>query len=87
MRKRKKKRNHNKGICPKCGDVKSLTKHHCLPRRWFKCKHICLICRSCHNDLEVVILKEETLDSKQPIQLKKYRYYKILNDFLKQDPD
>ena len=81
MRKRKKKkRNHNKGFCPKCCDYKKLTRHHILPKRWFKCKHICLICRSCHNDLETYIQNQE-----KGLQLKNYRYYEILNDFLTQD--
>ena len=77
-----KKRRHCKGKCPKCGDEKSLSRHHILPKRWFKCNEICLICRSCHNDLEFVIMTQETINSKTPVKLKKHRYYEILINFL-----
>ena len=86
----KKFRKDNKGFCPKCKKQKiSLTRHHILPKRWFHCKQICLICRKCHNDLETVILKRELEGSedKQPVILQKYLYYEILHDFLNtQDP-
>ena len=47
------------GICPKCGEMKKLTKHHVLPKRHFgngkKNPERLLICRECHDDLERLI--------------------------------
>jgi hypothetical protein len=71
--------------CPKCKRQYSKevqkTRHHTLPKRWFpnqKKPEILHICRSpCHDDLERVILAEE-----QGRQLRWFRYYEIINEFL-----
>lgn len=66
------------GICPKCLEIKHLTKHHCFPKRFFpkQPKPVCLwICRDCHSDLEREI----------PYRKKMSRdfYLKVVRDFLK----
>lgn len=44
------------GTCPKCNEVRPLTKHHVLPKTHFgHTKEIELICRECHDDLEYFI--------------------------------
>lgn len=62
--------------CPKCKEVKPLTRHHILPRRFFKVQNapIFYICRECHDELELMI----------PVQQKKERhfYFEVINLFL-----
>ena len=44
------------GICPKCNEIKILTKHHIRPKRHFgkgRRNPECIdICRECHSELE-----------------------------------
>lgn len=50
------------GLCPKCLQIKEITKHHILPKRYFKKKNdymVLHLCRECHNILEMVIKKNE----------------------------
>ncbi|WP_457635804.1 HNH endonuclease [Persephonella sp.] len=46
----------NKAVCPKCFNLRKLTKHHILPKRHFKKKEdrekIFLLCRECHDEIE-----------------------------------
>jgi len=45
-------------ICPKCGVNQMMTRHHILPKRVYgrhQNKHIFLLCRSCHDALELRI--------------------------------
>jgi len=43
--------------CPKCGCLRFMSRHHIYPRRHFgrKSNHILLLCRPCHNKLELLI--------------------------------
>jgi len=47
------------GVCPKCEEFKTLTRHHIFPRRWFgrgrRNGHYLYICRECHDELEGLI--------------------------------
>ena len=64
------------GVCPKCGLIRRLTKHHIFPKRFFGCKGpIKYICRECHDALEKLIPFY--------VVLRKKRYWEIYNDFLK----
>ncbi len=50
------------GICKKCRKETELTKHHCLPRRFFGQISVYIyICRECHNKLEALIPQEKQL--------------------------
>lgn len=52
-----------KGVCPKCNEIKQLTKHHIYPKRHFgkgrKNNKTIRICRSCHDDIERLIPFDE----------------------------
>lgn len=66
------------GECPKCKEIKPLTRHHIKPRRFFSSnnKNILLICRDCHNNLEFFIPQQQKMcDS---------FYFKIVELFLAQ---
>lgn len=71
--------------CPKCrrkfNETGEKSRHHVLPRRWFKGQktpEILLICRRpCHNMLEKVIKAAE--DGRQ---LRWFDYYLLVNKFL-----
>jgi len=48
------------GICPKCGELTNLTRHHIYPTRHYNGQYsgdrnILKLCRSCHDDLEKMI--------------------------------
>lgn len=65
------------GICPKCGELKYLTRHHIFPKRfYFKQKHppIIHICRFCHNEIERLIPVEQ--------KLPRGAYLRIVKEFL-----
>jgi len=65
------KRSH----CPKCGKFKRLTKHHCLPKRFFRGQGpILMICRKCHTVLEGWIPFKTKLTPEE--------YYYIIDRFL-----
>jgi 5-methylcytosine-specific restriction endonuclease McrA len=65
-----------RGLCPKCGETKRLTRHHIFPKRHFGAGHkfLFLLCRECHNELE--------LDIPQTKVLTKIEYYQIIIRFL-----
>ncbi len=69
------------GICPKCLEIKELSKHHVFPRRWFKRKEIILLCRECHNNIELIISQRE-----RGKVLKEYIYLEIIKSFLNKKP-
>ena len=61
-------------LCPKCGVVKKLTKHHVLPKRHFGAKgKKFFLCRKCHDELEKLIPYKK---------MKNIFYYKIIVEFL-----
>lgn len=63
--------------CLKCRQKKILTRHHILPRRFYGSPPdapILLICRSCHDDLEILI-------PQQP-KMERHQYWIILFQFL-----
>lgn len=63
------------GICPKCGELVALTKHHIIPCRFKgRKKQVLYICLECHRSLEIVIPKKEKEDD--------MFYYKIVIKFL-----
>ena len=45
--------------CAKCGTKGAkgnhLTRHHILPRRWFESELTVVLCRKCHDKLELLI--------------------------------
>lgn len=50
------------GKCPKCKEVKELTRHHIYPRRFFCGRsEVVLICRKCHDLLERKIPEKKKL--------------------------
>lgn len=65
------KSNRIVAVCPKCMQVRSLTKHHLTPKRFFHKKNnqnIIYICEECHKEIEAIIprfrklFKEEYFD-------------------------
>ena len=65
------------GLCPKCLELKELTKHHIFPRRFFKKDKrpaILHLCRSCHDKLEMRIPYKE--------KMYKSEYIAITQEFL-----
>jgi hypothetical protein len=64
-------------MCPKCKHLKLLTKHHILPKRFFK-EHpespILHLCRICHDAIERLI--------PQTTQLPTSMYVDIARNFL-----
>ena len=65
--------------CPKCHELKPMTRHHILPKRIYgrnQNKHIFLLCRRCHNALELRI----------PLgRIPRRFYFSILLTFLLED--
>lgn len=50
--------------CPACGVVKPMTRHHVMPKRFFSGKGKTeLICRDCHDKLELYIPHSEIMPS------------------------
>jgi len=48
------------GTCPKCNEVRPLTKHHVLPKTHYgHTREIEYICRACHDELEYYIVSVE----------------------------
>ena len=72
------KKKHRLGSCPKCGKVCYLSRHHIYPRRFFNTakdnKKILLICRKCHDELELSIPKHQ--------KLPRWQYIEIVKSFL-----
>ena len=65
-------------MCPKCHRNVRLTRHHILPKRFFKGSgDRILICRLCHDELELRIPQKTKLTEEE--------YYQILYKFLKED--
>lgn len=70
---------HPIGIYPKCLEIRTLTKHHCFPRRFFPKQNrpVCIwICRDCHDNIE----KKIPYHKKMP----KSFYLNVAKDFLAQ---
>ena len=66
------------GMCPKCGEVGKLTKHHILPKRFFGyTRKVFILCRGCHSDLEKLIPQET--------QKEVMFYYKVIIQFLNEE--
>ena len=68
------------GICPNCLQVKYLTKHHVLPKRFYKKQRrpiILMLCRDCHNEIEKEIPYKKKLERRQ--------YIEIAQTFLRRD--
>jgi len=71
------------GLCPKCMELKVLTKHHIFPKRYLSKRAsptYLHLCRECHNDLEYLISKRE-----RGRQLKNHVYLNIAISFLKKE--
>jgi uncharacterized protein YlaI len=68
--------------CPACMQVKVLTKHHILPKRYFRNSPIMELCRECHDALEQDILQAERVSGKQR-KLKRHEYYRVLIRFMR----
>ena len=67
------------GLCPKCLKMRSITRHHLHPKRYFKrSKAILHLCRQCHNELEYLIT-----DSEINGKMEKKHYVQIAIDFLR----
>ena len=64
------------GICAKCLEMGVLTRHHILPRQWYKKQKnapLVFLCRECHNELHKILPKK---------RLKKSAYVEITKRFL-----
>ena len=64
-----------RGLCPVCHRSKVLTRHHILPRRFFKRrnKKVVLVCRECHDEIELAI----PVKPRMPVRF----YYEVLYIF------
>lgn len=62
-------------LCPKCLEMKSLTKHHIYPKRFFHKSPTFWLCRECHDELEWKIPYKPKMD--------KGFYLETLINFLK----
>ncbi|MDA3815585.1 MAG: hypothetical protein PF549_04430 [Patescibacteria group bacterium] len=75
---RKKRR---RGICPKCFKLKRLTKHHILPKRFYKRNdHTIYLCRDCHDEIEVIL---ERLECDNSGRLKHHHYQEVIKRFIR----
>ena len=81
-KKRTRKPRVNKKVCPACLVPKVLTKHHILPKRYFKSSPILELCRECHDALERSIETNEAYSGKRK-RLRRNEYYRILIRFLR----
>lgn len=72
----------SKKTCPKCMEHKVLTRHHILPKRYFKNSPILELCRECHDALEQEILQAERITGRQK-KLKRHEYYRVLIRFMR----
>lgn len=77
--------------CEKCRTKKNITKHHVLPRFFYKGQGgICRLCAGCHEKIEKIIQTEETLHSKHKavrFNLGESIYRHILGRFLSDNSD
>jgi hypothetical protein len=71
-----------KKACPKCMQVRVLTKHHILPKRYFRGSPVIELCRQCHDALEQEILQAERVTGRQR-KLKRHEYYQVLIRFMR----
>lgn len=64
------------GICPKCKEFCQLTRHHIRPKRFYgkNTDEILWICRTCHDNIELLIPREEKKDDNF--------YYQVVEIFL-----
>lgn len=70
------------GICPKCFDLKPLTKHHIYVQRFYgKNPSVILLCRGCHNEIEA-ILRSAEMD--RGGKLRHWEYLQIVKVFIKE---
>lgn len=73
------------GRCPACNGVKPLSRHHIKPIRHFgkgrHNDHIVLLCRGCHDDLEVIITRRERYRAGE---LATWEYFAIVAKFIKE---
>lgn len=68
------------GVCPKCFEKKVLTNHHILPVRHYGRNNWKIsLCRSCHNDIEVILNR---LESDRGGRLKHNEYLSIIREFI-----
>lgn len=70
------------GLCPKCQEMRYLTRHHLYPKRFFKNQKrpaTLFICRQCHNELERRIPYAK--------KLQKEDYLQIARAFLMEKPE
>ena len=68
-------------LCPKCLYLRDGTKHHVMPRRFFRTNSnspLLFLCRSCHTDLEKLIPQHD--------KLRKEDYLQIAREFLYPEP-
>ena len=68
-----------KGLCPKCKEIKPLTKHHIEPRKWFKKQKdpkLLFLCWDCHKEIHQILPKT---------RLRKPAYTEITIKFLQGD--
>ena len=61
---------NRKGYCPKCGEIVVLTKHHCLPKRFYGANEaFILICRTCHNEIERILPRNRRLSKEEYLDI------------------
>lgn len=70
----------HEGVCIGCGEFMQFQRHHIRPARFYgrgkDNDHICLLCETCHMQLETRIPQEQCLQD--------WEYFAIIARFLKQ---
>ena len=67
-------RNKRIGVCPKCFKVRTLTRHHLTPKRFFNKKNnknILYLCEECHAEIEIIIPRWRKLTKESYFELHK----------------
>ena len=73
--------------CRKCGTTEHLTSHHIFPRRNYGEGIRCVLCRQCHNKLEMIIgLAEKSITGNSKRKCRQF-YMDILLLFLTEEDD
>lgn len=75
--------------CKKCQNVRSITRHHYLPKRWFKKdkearKKVTHLCRPCHDNAEYVLHIAEHDEKGKQHQLRAWQYLALHQTFMKE---
>lgn len=77
-----------RGKCPACQEVKTLERHHILPRRWYgngrANDHVVCVCTECHQTIERTI---SVAEKRVRGQLQDWQYFAIVTRLIKETMD